>query len=92
MARATTLEVCAMTVQRIAAAIAAIAIPATGFSRRSRKGPRKKNTTTSAATDSDHKMLPTLELIPEAFQIIIAKESCIAWLPRIGAAARIRYR
>jgi len=37
-------------------------------------------------------MLPTLELIPEAFQIIMAKESCIAWLPRIGAAARIRYR
>ena len=35
--------------------------------------------------------LPTAGLIPAAFQAIIAKESCIAWLPKISDATTINH-
>ena len=63
-----------------------------GLTCRNRKGPKARNTTTSAATDSDHRMLPIPALMPAAFQLIIANESCIAWLPRISAATMTNRR
>jgi hypothetical protein len=35
--------------------------------------------------------LPTAGLIPAAFQAIIAKEPCIAWLPKINDATTINH-
>src|SRR6202035_3610719 len=54
-----------------------IAAPA-GPMRSSKGRPTKRKTTTSAATESDHKMPDVPGLIPALLQRIIAKESCIA--------------
>src|SRR5205823_2029927 len=46
----------------------------------------------SAATCSDHSALPTPGVIPWAFHAIMAKESCMAWLPRMIAATSTSQR
>ena len=46
----------------------------------------RKNTSTSAATDSDQRTLARAGLTPAARQGITAKASCMAWLPRMSAA------
>jgi hypothetical protein len=72
------------TIPARAASIAARAGP-----RRSSSGrPRKINTTTSAATDSDHNNPAAPGLIPAASQRITEKLSCMAWLPRSGVRRR----
>jgi hypothetical protein len=50
------------------------------------RGPITTNTSTSAPTDSDHNKLAVGGDIPAAFHRIIAKESCMAWLPSTSAA------
>jgi hypothetical protein len=66
-------------------------IAISGFRRCNRNGPTATKTITSAATDSDQRALPTAGLIPAAFQAIIAKESCITWLPKISDATTINH-
>jgi len=85
------LELCANNPQRSTHATAEIAMAPSGVSWRKRSGPTATKTITSAATDSDQRALPTTELMPAAFQAIIAKESCIAWLPKIRDATTINH-
>jgi hypothetical protein len=85
------LELSANNPQRTKHAMAETAIATSGFRRRNRSGPTATKTITSAATDSDQRALPTAGLIPAAFQAIIAKEPCIAWLPKINDATTINH-
>jgi hypothetical protein len=54
-------------------------------------GRRNKNTSTSAPTDSNHSTPVAAGLMPACVQLITAKESYIAWLPRTRAATRTTY-
>jgi hypothetical protein len=84
--------VSAMSPQRtIPAATAGIAAPA-GPRRSSSGRPANRNTMTSPTTDSDHNSPPVPASIRAALQRIIAKLSCIAWLPRTNAATRATRR
>jgi hypothetical protein len=83
---APTSVVIAITVQRTMPAAAASVIARIGRMQPRRRGPITTNTSTSAPTDSDHNKLAVGGDIPAAFHRIIAKESCMAWLPSTSAA------
>jgi hypothetical protein len=51
-----------------------------------RPGPMNKNTTTSAATETDQRRLVLIAVSPAALQRMTEKVSCIAWLPSTSAA------
>jgi hypothetical protein len=72
------LELCANNPHRTKQATAETAMALSGATWRKRNGPTTRKTITSAATDSDQRVLPATGLMPAAFQAIIAKESCIA--------------
>src|SRR5262249_60458276 len=75
-ASAVTLVDDAMTTQRTMPAAAATVITPAGPMRFSSGGPTRKNTTTSAATDSDQSTLAVGAVIPAAVQRITANVSC----------------
>jgi hypothetical protein len=77
-ASAATSVLCDITTQRMRPAAAAIAAAPPGPRRLINGGPIKKNTRTSAATDSDHSALIDTEPIPAAFQRMTANASCMA--------------
>ena len=89
---ATTSAVKAATSHREAPASAAKAIAPAGVRRLSNQGPATKNTTTSAATDSDQSRLIVCGEMPAALQRMTENVSCRAWLPRMSAATRTTSR
>src|SRR5215470_12037075 len=91
-ASASTLADDAIVAQRTTPAAAwTIRTPA-GCSRARSGGPNRKNTSTSATTDSDQRTLAMAGVIPAALQRITAKVSCIARLPSIRLATSITRR
>ena len=91
-ASASTSALCAITAQRSIPARAATTSAPAGVSPVTSAGPRTKNTSTSAATDSDQSTLTIAGLTPAARQRITAKASCMAWLPRTRAATSTSWR
>jgi hypothetical protein len=75
---AITAVVCAITAQRSTPAKAARAAAPAAVSRTMSVGPITKNTSTSAATDSDQSTLAVAGPMPAALQRITAKASCMA--------------